>query len=467
MKGSTSYTRRATAVLAAIAVAAVAACSGSSSGPSDGSSKARIVWTTWGSAEDLQRFEDFNDEFMERHPDIEVVLQAVPSYGEYHPKLLAQLISGTAPDVFYLGDDNVGTFVDAGVLTPLDDLMNSSDSKATHDDFFDGLFGAAIEGGVTYGVPTDSNPDVLWYSKTALEAAGITDDPADLAARGEWTVDTFLDMMDALRDADMIGAIFWNYWATHYSWVSAYGGTAYDEQGRFVLADDETSVEALRVLGERFQDGSFRVADTMPEGAGASTSFVSHQAGFFVQGRYTIGTIRQAGEEEQFDIAPWPSVDGEPKPVGVAAAYLAINEATDHPEAAWTFFEEFVSAEGQEFRLSGGGNAVPSILGADDVVLDGYPEHAETFLQLRDNGFANYASEARVPGLSDDISAAMLRHYEGRVDLDETLATIVDLVENADMPDPADLADPEELDEAESTNGEDENDDDPDGEPSP
>lgn len=390
--------------------------------------KTRIVWSTWGNPEELGRFDEFNAEFMARNPDIEVVLQPVPSYSEYHSKLLAQLISKTAPDLFYVGDDNIGKFVDSGVLLALDDRLAAPDSAIHYDDFLPGLFGAAQKDGVTYGIPVDDNPDVLWYDKQALAAAGITEDPAELAANGEWTIEVFLGMMDKLREAGMTGAMFWNYWATHWSWVSANGGTIFDETGAFILPDDPDSVAALETLAARFQDGSFALADTMPEGDSADNKFVTHKAGFFSQGRYTIGTVKSVGEEDSYDIVRWPTVDGQPRPTGVAAAYLGINRDSPNADAAWRFYQDFLSVDGQKFRLSGGGNAVPSIKGADDVVLEGYPAHAQTFLDVRDIGFVDPAPEARVPGLSSDISAAMQQMYEGKVGVPDTVAAISALI---------------------------------------
>lgn len=388
----------------------------------------RVVWSTWGNPDELGRYDEFNKAFMERHPGIEVVLQPVPDYGDYHPKLLAQLTSGTAPDVFYIGDDNIGKFVDAGVLEAIHERMASSDSVVPASAFFDGLFGAARKDGSTFGIPVDCNPDVLWYDKQALTAAGISDDPATLAEDDKWTVETFLGMMDKLRDAGMTGAIYWNYWATHWSWISANGGRSWSENGEFVLPDDQTAVAALKVLGERFQDGSFAVADTMPEGAGADTLFLTHKAGFFSQGRYTISTLQEGGEIDSYDIVRWPTLDGQALPTGVAAAYLGLNKESANLDAAWLFYQEFLSAEGQTFRLQGGGNAVPSIKGADAVVLEGYPAHAQTFLDVRDQGFVDFPAEARVPGLSSDISSAMLDLYEGKTTVDQALASIKELV---------------------------------------
>ena len=84
-----SKVRRALAITAAAALAlGLAACSGSG-----GSGTKTVVWSTWGTPEELTRYKEFDTEFMKQHPDIKVVLQPVADYGDYHTKLLAQLAS--------------------------------------------------------------------------------------------------------------------------------------------------------------------------------------------------------------------------------------------------------------------------------------------------------------------------------------------------------------------------------------
>lgn len=407
-----------------------AACSGGGGGGVGADGTATVVWSTWGTPEELTRYEEFNKDFMERHPDITVKLQPVAGYGDYHSKLLAQLTSNTAPDVFYVGDDMIGQFVDSNRLKPLRELMDSKDSKTAYDDFFPGLFGAAEKDGEVYAAPNDSNPDVFWYDKQALQAAGITEDPATLAAEGEWTTEKFLEMNTALHDAGLTGTMYWNYWATHWSWLSSQGLDApYDESGTFVANEDADTVAAMQQFGDLFQDGTFVVADTLPDGAGADSMFVTHKAGFFVQGRYTIGTLSAGGEQDSYDIVRWPTPDGAEAPTGVATSYLAINGKTKVEDAAFTFWTEFLSAEGQTFRLEGGGNAVPSIKGADEVVLEGdYPAHAQTFLDMRDIGFEDYPAEARVPGLPVAVAEEFQKLYEGKTDAQSALDTIADVV---------------------------------------
>ncbi|MEY9952224.1 sugar ABC transporter substrate-binding protein [Leifsonia sp. EB34] len=419
-----STVRRALAITAAAALAlGLAACSGNG-----GSGTKTVVWSTWGTPEELTRYKEFDTQFMKQHPDIKVVLQPVADYGDYHTKLLAELASGTAPDVFYIGDDKIGQFVNSKALLPLTSLMNSSASKTKPADFAQGLFGATKKGDELYAAPNDSNPDALWYDKAALKKAGVTEDPAKLAAEGKWTTAAFLDMNEKLHKAGMTGSMFWNYWSTHYGWISSQGGKGFDSSGKFVANTDPTSVKAMDVLAKNFQNGTFVVADTLPTGAGADSVFVTHKAGFFVQGRYTIGTVKAAGDPENYDVAPWPTPSGKAAPTGVAVSYLAINAKTKNQDAAFTFWTNFLSAEGQTFRLKGGGNAVPSIKGADSVVLDGYPAHAQTLLDMRDIGFEDPTTEASVSGLSSDISDKMLALYQGKESTQATLDDVAKMI---------------------------------------
>ena len=405
------------------------AASAPASGGSAGTPSGSIVWSTWGTPEELTRFKDFDTQFMEKYPQIKVTLNPVASYSDYHSKLLAQLTSNTAPDVFYIGDDKLGQFVNADVLSPLNDRMAAADSQISKDAFFPGLFGAAEKDGEIYAAPNDVNPDMFWYDKKALAAAGITEDPATLAASDQWTTAKFLEMNDKLKAAGLTGSMFWNYWATHYSWISAQGGTAYDGD-TFVGNTDPKTVDAVTTLGKYFQDKTFVVADTLPEGAGADSIFVRHKAGFFVQGRYTIGTLKSAGVEADYDVVRWPTTDGKAASTGVAASYLAINKNSKNADAAFLFWSEFLNADGQKFRLQGDGNAVPSVQGADEVVLeDNYPAHAQSILDARNTGFANYAAEASVPALSSDVSDLFLQLYQGKADAQGTLDAVASLTQ--------------------------------------
>ena len=240
-------------------------------------------------------------------------------------------------------------------------------------------------------------------------------------------------MTAALAQAGLTGAVYYNYWATHDGFMTAGGGKVYDDAGKYVAHQDPKSVQALQQYADRFQTGELKLADLLPEGSGADSMLVTHKLGFFAAGRYTIGAIRGAGvDETSYDIVRWPTPDGKAAPTGVAASYLAINKKAGDMDAALTFFSEFLNPEGQKLRLEDQGNAVPSIKGADELVTaGGYPEHAQTMLDMRDMGYSNFPTEAAVPDLSNSISVEYMQPlYEGKTtDAQTTLNEVAKLVE--------------------------------------
>lgn len=425
--GDAGFSRRlflgGTAVLGGLALTA---CSGSSGSSGEG----KVIWSTWGSPEDLESFGKVQEAFKTSHPDAELVFNPTPSYSEYHSKLLTQLSAGSAPDVFYVGDDHVASMLRNDVLLGLGDQLGEKTGGLTTDSFNPSLLEVATWEDELYALPNDVNPDTLWYDKQALEAAGITEDPATLAESDEWTTEVFFGMLTKLKDAGLNGASYYNYWATHYSWITSQGGQVYDGD-TFVAHKDPIAPQALQDFADRFVSGEQVVADLLPEGAGVDSLLVTHKLGFLAAGRYTIGSIRGAGVDEAlYDVVRWPTPDGAAAPTGVAASYLAVNAKTADPGSALAFFGAFLDADGQRLRLEDQGNAVPSIEGADELVSEGgYPAHAQTMLDMRDIGYSNFAVEAAVPDLSNTISVDhMLPLYAGTKDAATTLNEVAELI---------------------------------------
>lgn len=416
------------AALAAIMlVPALAACSseGSQGGaePKSGE-KIKLTWSTWGNPGELGRFQEFTKEYNAKHPNVEVELIPVPS--DYEQKILTQLSGGTAPDIFYSGDSTIAKLIENGTITELTPLMKAPDSKIKEADFFQGLWGAAkTEDGKVYGVPVDCNPLILWYNKKLLQEAGVSEMPADLFEKGQWTWDAFKGMLEKLRAGGKHGFVLDNDWNRYYSFVTSNGGKIYNDQGEFIADKDPKTVEAYKFLYDNMKNKNITFAGTLPKGQGGDAMFMSNQVGFVSAGRWYLPIFKQ-NKDLEFDIVPYPTNTGNKiEPAGVATAYMVMNKSTKHPEEAYRFLSEFVSKEGQIFRLQGGGNAVPSVEGADEVVLEGnLPEHASYFLDARNIGYALTPFQAGVPGLSKVITDEMEALWLKDGNLEETLKTL-------------------------------------------
>ena len=82
-----------------------------------------------------------------------------------------------------------------------------------------------------------------------------------------------------------------------------------------------------------------------------------------------------------------------------------------------------VSVEGQKARLSGGGNAVPSIPGAEDIVTEGnLPEHASYWNEVAKVGYAIPQAIATKPAVAANINAEIDKVIKSGADA-KTFAT--------------------------------------------
>jgi multiple sugar transport system substrate-binding protein len=69
-------------------------------------------------------------------------------------------------------------------------------------------------------------------------------------------------------------------------------------------------------------------------------------------------------------------------------------------------------------------------MGAEQVVLAGnYPAHAQTFLDVRDTGFANYPEEVAVPGLTASINEHLMKVWQGKVPFEQGMTELQTLVD--------------------------------------
>jgi multiple sugar transport system substrate-binding protein len=390
-----------------------------------------LTWGTWGNTGEIQRFKEYTEEFNSANPAIKMELIPSPNDG-YDERLLTQLNGGAAPDVFYVGDGLISQLIANGVILDITDKLNSEASLSKPEQFAGDLWGASVTPeGRYFGTTVDCNPLVLWYNKGVLADAGVTTMPADLYEAGQWNWQAFQAMCDQIRESGKTPYVLPDWWAGRYGWVSSNGGKVYTD-GKFVAHEDPKSVEAFQFIADNLASENFVYAGGLPEGQGDTVMMMSGQLGFISVGRWGLPLFKENPSLE-VDIVPNPTNTGnklEPGPVAVA--YIAINAATEHPDEAFTFLTNFVSPAGQQFRLQGGGNAVPSIQGVEEVVLEGgLPEHGQYFIDTRQVGYAYYREEAGTPGLSTAINDRLETFFLDGGDTQATLNEVAEMANTA------------------------------------
>ena len=114
--------------------------------------------------------------FMEQNQDIRVDYTPL-DLQLYNEKMVALFNASSQGDAFYIRDTNLGSWVEAGWVQPIDGMPGV---KELNDDMFPFIREAMFYKGKQYGTPYYGDIYVYMYDKKALQQAGISKAPATL-----------------------------------------------------------------------------------------------------------------------------------------------------------------------------------------------------------------------------------------------------------------------------------------------
>ena len=331
------------------------------------------------------RFKEYSTDYQKR-TGTKVTYQTI--VGDYTPKLLTQLSGGSAADAFYVGDTGMAKLQESNNLVELTEFLGTPDGKKASETF-PGLveWTKSADGGI-YGVCVDCNPMVFWFNKGLLQEAGVTTDPAAAFEGGTWTRDALDDLLVKVKATGKRGYVHMASYGDLFGLVTAFGGTMI-EDNKAVFDEDPKAQEIIGWLFDSIANGNISYGGSLPKGQSSDALFLAGQLATTHQGRWILPNLKKL-KNLQYDIAPYPSEDGKTiGPIVVFTAAMGVNAKAKDQEAALKFLADFVSVDGQRFRLSGGGNAVPSVAGLDEVVTEGdLPAHGKWFIDIAKDGYA-------------------------------------------------------------------------------
>ncbi|KJD45951.1 ABC transporter substrate-binding protein [Paenibacillus terrae] len=410
-------------------VIALTGCSGNTSTSSESGESVigktvNLTMSAWGNPAELKIYQKGIDAYTKEHPNVKIKLIPVASDG-YEQKLLTQLQGGNAPDVFYVGDATMVKLVQNGTLADLGEFMKTDNSYAKPDEYADGLWGAAKDGDKIYGITMDCSPLVMYYNKKMFKDLGIKT-PQEYFDEGKWNWAAFDEVTKKLKDAGKQGFIGETW--TMETWIWSNGGLSYDDQGNYVMDQNQKAHEAIQFVNDLREKGQIKYAGSLPKGQGLDAMFMSNQVGIVAAGRWLTPMFSQAKNME-LDYIYWPSnTNNKMEPVQVPIAFFAVNKKSKEQEEAMKFVTFYGSKEGQKARLAGNSSAVPSVNGIDDIVTsDKTIEHSQYLLDAREKGYANGSLKyfkGRIPGLSERVNEQYDLLLLGKQDVDTTINNI-------------------------------------------
>jgi multiple sugar transport system substrate-binding protein len=305
------------------------------------------------------------------------------AYNDFKQALLTALAGDSAPDTARLDIAWVPEFAEQGALLQLDGVMPGFEDIAAQ--VFPGPLSTNFWDGHYYGLPQNTNTQVLLWNKDLFDAAGIAQPPA--------TVEDFAEDVCALTDASqeqygyaLGGTYFWAPAPLFYTM----GGQVVDEGITTATGyvNGEGSVAAFTLLKDLYDQGCISpnlLGGGIPTDAGHATG----KYAMIIDGPWMVDIYKGNYPDFQVNFAPIPvGPDGANSSV-VGGEDVVLFDAGDpaRQEAAMTWAAFLLSADTQRMMAEVG--VVPTLaeLSGDPAMPDYFGVFME---QLK-------TAQARVP----------------------------------------------------------------------
>jgi multiple sugar transport system substrate-binding protein len=269
------------------------------------------VWITWGDnpaqiQELFNRYGDANNVKVEVNTPVE------------DDKVIAALSGSDPPDVLVLGGpDAVSTWVNEGLLTPLDDLVAAHGIDL--DDIYPAMLAQGRYQGKLYALPWGSDTYGLFWNKDLFEEAGL--DPE----KPPETMEELAEVADKLTKVEADGTITQLGFVPDFSWshfdqyVKLFGGYWFSEDGTKVQLDTPAMIEAMKWEQQFYTkygtEEVLRFVSSTGEYSSPEHGFMSGKIAMMVDGEWMTGVnfIEGLKPDLWYGVAPIPYPADKPE----------------------------------------------------------------------------------------------------------------------------------------------------------
>lgn len=327
------------------------------------------------------------------------------AYGDFKAALLTGLAGDEGPDTARLDIIWVPEFAELGALEELDGVMPGFDSIASQT--FPGPLATNFWDGHYYGLPQNTNTQVLLWNSEIFETADLAGPPETLAEFAE-TACSLSDASNEEYGFALGGTYFWAPAPVFYSM----GGEVVD--GDVTTASGYTngaaSVEAFTLLNDLYSDGCLS-PNLLGGGIGTADGHATGAYAMITDGPWMVDIY--AGNypdfEVNFAVVPTNAAGSTSSVVGGEDLVLFVE--SEVADAAMTWMSFLMSEESQKMMAEVG--VIPTLSGL--IGDPAMPEYFDVFLdQLQ-------TAQARVPHPSwSDMDNAINNAFQRMLNGDQS-----------------------------------------------
>lgn len=370
--------------------------------------------------------------FEAAHPGIKVQTQTMPPK-DYWPHVSALAASSDLPDVMMMSSAYIQQWAEAGNLADLTPVLKDVDLSAYTQSAVDT---ARFKDGL-YAVPQSWSGPVLYYNKTAFDAAGVSYPASD------WTWGKFLDAARKLTidtngdgSPDQWGYYIFGRYAQVDGWVYRNGGR-YLNADATVIDPNPAAISALRFLTDLVVKEKVAPPPKDLQGVRQQDVFPLGMAAMWVDGSWNIFNTRTiAGDTFKWGIAEIPAgPDATPETIRGYAwpDMLAIGASSQQKGLAAAFILHMTGEARSATDFLGGKVPANKAIAARAEWLerDQQPDNKEVLLKIGEQnlytGFSNNWDAWRGYGASGSAgtNGELDEVFNGRKSLDEAVQSFV------------------------------------------
>jgi multiple sugar transport system substrate-binding protein len=354
--------------------------------------------------------------FEEQYPNINVEVQLVPEYDTF---LQTAFASGDYPNVFYVGQDKVDEFAQAGVLaTPAEGQITDMD------DIYPSLVQTFTFDGTFYCPAKDFSTLALEYNKDLFDQAGVEYPTAD------WTWEDLATAAQTIFDETGVAGIALNpdidRWFAFY--VEA-GGRLYDDEGNFVFATEgenrDAAIAAVEAYASLFESGAAATAQDL--GAGwPGEAFGQATAAMTIEGNWIIQYLIDTFPDVNWGVSELPTGPSGTKGTLVFSECYGVGADNEHLDESWLLVDFLTGPEGAARLAEGGFGPMPTRTSSGSGWLDARGPEFEPFV----TGAEYAVAPILPPGFQefrDELGNGLQQVIEGNATAEEAVTDAYDV----------------------------------------
>ncbi|MET3804531.1 multiple sugar transport system substrate-binding protein [Nakamurella sp. UYEF19] len=292
--------------------------------------------------------------------------------------------AGKAPDVFYVGADQVANYAKAGNLLPY------ADSLTDAADFYPSLKQSFTYDGKFYCAPKDFSTLALFINTDMWKKAGLTD--ADIPKN--W--DGLAAVAKKLTAGKVPGLVM----SPEHDRLDAFmvqnGSNLVDADGKPTV-NDQKNIDALTFAKKLYTDGSMKWPKDL--GAGwAGEAFGKSEAAMTIEGNWLLGSMTKDYPTTKYKVVELPT-----GPTGVKGTLSFTNcwgiaATTKSPDQAKALVQ-YLTGTDQQLAFAKAFGVIPSVQSAADAYLKANPNNAPFV-----NGVSYAKGVVSAPGITDVLT---------------------------------------------------------------